>query len=246
MTAEPIVPDNRLELWERWSASRDVDAREALFTAYWPFARRIADRTARTYGGGAADREDARQWAAAGLLEAIDRFDPDRGVFFEAFAARRVNGAVSDGLAGTTELRKQISTRRRMRQERLRSLAASPDPHSGSSALERLADLASDLAIGFMLEDEGLAADPEKATSLPNAYETLAWNDALRRLRTALDQLSPKERRIISLHYIEGLDFTSIAAAHGLSKGRISQLHKLALTQLRRRLLEPPSEYPSG
>src|SRR5215217_267187 len=95
-------------LWQRWRESHDGEAREALLTLHMPYARTIA---AVLYGKRVNDGVefgDYHQLAAVGLLEAMDRFDPARGVQFRTFASRRMQGAVLSGLERLTEKQQQI------------------------------------------------------------------------------------------------------------------------------------------
>src|SRR6201991_283353 len=80
------VPEQ--ELWRRLSASRDQAARERLVELHMPLARRMAAR----YAGVSEPYEDLLQVACVGLLGAVDRYDPSRGVPFTAFAKPTILG----------------------------------------------------------------------------------------------------------------------------------------------------------
>src|SRR5579875_3166551 len=83
------MQDHQLgELARRWRERRDVRARDRIFEEYYPLACRLAGRYRNPY----EPREDLIQVAAAGLLSAVDRFDPDRGVAFPAFAIPTILG----------------------------------------------------------------------------------------------------------------------------------------------------------
>lgn len=111
---------------------------------------------------------------------------------------------------------------------------------------ERMAalnDLALGLALGFMLEGTGLMADPDDPkdpisshTATPSAYESLAWKDMIGTLMSELATLSEREQIIVRHHYIEGISFEALASLLKLSKGRISQIHRSALAQLRKKI----------
>jgi RNA polymerase sigma-B factor len=75
-------------LIERWQAESDRGARDELVQRYLPLARRLARRYDNPY----EPLEDLVQVAAVGLLGAIDRFDPDRGVSFGWFATSTIRG----------------------------------------------------------------------------------------------------------------------------------------------------------
>lgn len=227
-------------LWRDFRLDRFGPARQRIFEVYLPFSRKVAARVRRERAGPDLDAGDLRQYAAEGLLQAIDRFDPDRGSAFEDFAARRIAGRVIDGIGESTELRRQSAFRNRIRAERARSLT--PDDAarlSTSDALQALTDLAVELALGFMLEDAAQVIDGELQARGPNAYESLAWVETTRQVALAIAGLPDQDQTVVRLHYLEGLEFARIADTLGLTRGRISQIHAGALQRLRRRLPPP-------
>jgi RNA polymerase sigma factor FliA len=106
-------------LWQRFRAAGDADARSRLLEMHLPYAKILAG----VYFGRRYHDEvefgDYLQLASIGLVEALDRFDPARGVQFRTFAARRMHGAILDGLERMTEKQQQIAARQRLRNERL-------------------------------------------------------------------------------------------------------------------------------
>jgi RNA polymerase sigma factor for flagellar operon FliA len=230
--ATPEASDEAM-LWTALQQEGSAAAREALFLRYAPFARRCAARHGREHNAGDIDPGDLRQLAYAGLLEALDRFDPAHGAPFKSFAGKRIMGSMRDGVARMSEVREQISWRHRMRRERSRSLAEGED---AAPALSRLADIAVGLALGFMLEGTGLVAEDESASGGRSGYDSAAWNEMLSELQREVARLPVRERTILAEHYGGGMNFAALAGALGVSKGRISQLHRGALLLLRRRL----------
>jgi RNA polymerase sigma factor for flagellar operon FliA len=222
-------------LWTELRQTRSARARDQLFAHFTPFAERIARRRFLARTGGDIELNDLKQLAFAGLLEAIDRFDPALGAPFEAYAAGRISGSILDGIAKMSEMREQVRFRNRARRERLRSIAPA-DGGTGLStgeAMQAFVDLAVGLAIGFMLEGTTLYQSENTPSPFPGAYESLAWKQSLRRVLAVIDQLPAREQKIIRGHYIEGLSFDALAGELGVSKGRVSQLHKAAIGRLR-------------
>src|SRR3954452_592292 len=84
--AEGLASDE--DLLARYHRLREPEVREELVRRYMPFARSMALR----YRGGSEPTEDLIQVASLGLVNAIDRFDPERGIPFVAFAAPTVLG----------------------------------------------------------------------------------------------------------------------------------------------------------
>ena len=229
------------QLWLRWRESRDEAARADLLARHLPYARVVA---AMVYGqrpNNDVDFDDYLQLARVGLLEAFDRYDPDGGAQFRTYAARRMRGTVLDGLVRLTEREQQMSVRRRLLAERTDSIAhpQPEDPPSGP-ARERndlfryLAEVGVGLALGFMLEDTGLVdGDEARSTGSDPAYHAVELRQTKQQLLALVRQLPPSERRIIQLHYVQGQAFDDIARDLGVTKGRVSQIHKKALGTLR-------------
>ncbi|WP_310261297.1 sigma-70 family RNA polymerase sigma factor [Roseateles saccharophilus] len=218
-----------------WAQRQSPAERASLVDAYTPLVRRLA---ARVYGrrfGADLDYTDLVQMGMVGLLEAIDRYTPARGVRFETFATHRIEGALLNGLPAYSELQRQLAVRRELVRERAKSLQE-PTPQD-KPALERLAELAISLALGFALEDSGLAQAEEPAEP-DNAYARMELAQLRRRLAELTERLPEAERRVVFRHYFQQQPFDEIAASMNLTKGRISQLHHAALRRLRQRLIE--------
>lgn len=235
LPADPDA-DEEAGLWAALRAG-SASAREQLFERNLAYARALARREYRSRRGADLDPDDLVQLACTGLLEAMDRFDPALGVPFRGFASRRIRGAMIDGIAKMNEVREQLSHRGRVKRERLRSLAAQrADKLEAGEAMEALVDMAVGLALGFMLEGTGLYHDQDEPATQVTAYDSLAWKEMVDRLVGELARMAERDRLIIRLHYMEDVNFDQIASLLGLSKGRISQLHKAALMLLRKRV----------
>lgn len=223
------------ELAAAWADRQSLAGRACLVDAYTPLVRRLA---ARIYGrrcGAELDYADLVQIGMTGLLEAIDRYTPARGVRFETFATHRIEGALLNGLAAYSELQRQLAVRRELVRERSRSLQETAP--QDRSALERLAEVAIGLALGFALEDSG-ADEGQEATLPDNAYTRTELAQLRRRLAELTEQLPEAERRVVFRHYFQQQSFDEIASSMNLSKGRISQIHHAALRRLRERWRE--------
>jgi RNA polymerase sigma factor for flagellar operon FliA len=223
-----------MRLWDVWVCTRDPAAREALVDHYAPWVRMLAARSYRHRVSMELEFADYLQFAMIGLLEAIDRFDHTQGVAFESYASRRVNGAILNGVESLSERQRQVCTRQRLRAERARSLVDGHSSPPTPDPLQRLADLAVGLAMGFMLEDTGVyQPDEAVADPAPTPYQRLELAQLRERVARLVDQLPTAERRVIRQHYYHHLPFEQIATACSLTKGRISQIHHAALKRLR-------------
>ncbi len=235
------------ELWARWHGHRDHVARDALARLHLPFARILAAQlyARRTHDEIAFD--EYFQMACVGLMESIDRYDPAQGARFRTFAGLRIRGSVLNGLPALTEKQRQIEVRQQLRRDRLASLAHSDpaavpagsetgDPTRRSESLFRqLAEVGIGLALSVLLEDGGILGAAEQVG--PETYFRSAELAQLRqRLRDTMHRLAPRHREILVLHYEKDVPFVEIATLLGVTKGRVSQLHREALGQLRESL----------
>lgn len=217
-------------LWRRFTLTNEAILREGLFERYRRFARSLARRHARRIGSRPDIVEDLEQYGYRGLLEAIDRFDPQRGASFLTFASARIAGSILDGQAQLDERGAQMRFRRRLERERFVSLTAGE--RSAKSATDELSDLVTELAIGLMLAAEDRDTPSDVTGRSDSGFDSLAWRETKAVLASRVETLPEPERSIIRQHYLNDLLFSQIATMLGLSKGRISQLHKRALKKL--------------
>lgn len=230
-----LVDPDRAEaaLWRRFAQSQDGRLREKLFNRYRHLARSLARRSARRNDVAENVLRDLEQSAYRGLLEAIDRFDPVLGVPFPAFAKPRINGRIADGLAELDETRARIRFQRQVERERLASLIEEQEA-AKRPARDLLSDLVTELALGLMLDAEERDAPDELTGQRENSFDTLAWHETRALLAERVNALPELEKIVVRQHYQHDLLFSQIAAMLGLSKGRISQIHKAALAKLRK------------
>lgn len=235
MDATTAVTEEEGALWQRLRADGDAAARERLIALHLPYAKVVA---ATYYSRRFHDEiafEDYRQLAAVGMIEAVDRFDPARGVQFRTFAARRMHGAILNGLERQTEKQQQIAARKRLRAIRLEEVkgaAGEAAPRSAEQLLRYVSEVGIGLALCWMLEGTAMV-DLSKAKHSAPFYQSVAMRQLRERLLLAVDALPPQERTVLRSHYLQEMQFDEIAAMLQLTKGRISQIHKQALLRLR-------------
>ncbi len=204
------------ELWRRHAQEGDTEARDFLFLRYSPWARSVAAAVARRTGLRMMDWADHAQNAQVGLLEAMSRYDASLGVDFMAYAKPRVRGAVFNGMrcflrADAADSRKRISV------DRLESLHEYAD-----DPLTAFVDTVVGLGLGLLLDGD-LRGDDTSAGI--DGYSPV--------LRDALLKVPGRHREILIAHYLRQIPFQDVARELGVTKGRVSQLHKEGLGMLR-------------
>lgn len=174
---------------------------------------------------------DFVQNALIGLLEAMERFDPDREIKFETYARYRVRGAVFNGLRSLRESLAQ-SSHAYDQARAVSDRAESFEDTAASDPLEAFVTTTVGLGLGFLLE----------ATSFPDlgeskdAYAELEKEELSTAVIECMGRLNEREQHILTLHYFHYVPFVEIASQIGVTKGRVSQLHKRALERLRANL----------
>lgn len=228
----PLVSDEQ-ELWRRWHGRREPQARQQLAELYVSYARALAAKSYSRRVHNEFEFDEYLHFAVVGMLESLDRFDPGRGAIFKTFATPRINGAILNGLETLSERQQQVGMRRRLAHERLESLKGDGLPTDrGEQLLHQLSEIGIGLALGFLLEGTGMMASAEDA--LPdNAYAQLELRQLQDRIWQLVEQTTLREGQVIRRHYRQQQSFDEIAHELKLTKGRVSQLHRQALTRLR-------------
>lgn len=238
----PIPPDEEA-LWRTYREQPSQALRDQLVTRYLPYARAIAARMYSRRGGQDFEFDDYLQYASLGLMECVDRYQPGFGASFKTYATTRMTGAILNGLEKLTERQQQVAIQRRLllQEERAASLAGAEEGveegESAENLFRRLAAVGIGVALSVLLEGSGLIEwQPPDNTKGFGAYEQVELKQLRERIVALVSALPERERHIVRAHYMQDIPFQDIAAEMGVTKGRISQLHKRALEMLRQAL----------
>lgn len=245
MAAPTATPEN---------IQHDLAARNEMLLTYYPLVQRIANRMATSYGLPTGfEPADLVSSGVFGLIEAWERFDPERGVPFESYAIPRVKGAIVDAIRGGDWVPRKVRDRARNHNETVATLttklgraptapevqATTGDPQCRKSTHKvpvTLLALEATVADGSLTVADSVVDD---AAEQPG----FAIEDAeLRRgLLDALHTLPERDRLILTLYYFQGMQLAGIAKTLGITESRVSQIHMRALQSLRARLQEDQS-----
>ena len=228
------------ELWAQWRVHSDPDAREQLAGHYTGYARMLAAAYYSKHYRDETEFADYYQFACVGLMEALDGFDPQQGVQFKTYAAHRVRGAIINGLERMTERRQQISARMRLRAQRLEGLSVAAPAGDGDGGRGRVpaqvlafvAEVGLGLALSWLLEGTGMIDAEAQSETIP-FYRSAELRQLRERLLGLVDALPAQERAVVRGHYLQQQPFEEIAVQLGLTRGRISQVHRQAIDRLR-------------
>ncbi|MFF5079425.1 RNA polymerase sigma factor SigF [Actinoplanes sp. NPDC000266] len=220
--------------------------RDRAIEAWLPMARHLAQR----YSGRGEPTDDLYQVAVVGLIKAVDRFEPERGIDFAGYAIPTIIGEVKRHFRDRTW---SIRVPRRLQELRLSITAANAALTHDLGRSPTVTDVAAHLGISEEDVLEGLeGARAYNATSLStpvNAEGTTELGDTLGgddhefelaefriALGPALATLDDRERKMLHLRFYGNLTQTEIAEQIGISQMHVSRLLAKALTKLRGQL----------
>src|SRR6478735_4791203 len=150
-STRPAALGDERALWHHLRATADADARSRLLALHMPYARIVAATYYSKRFHDEIEFGDYLQYASIGLLEALERFDPDRGAQFRTFAARRMHGAILDGIERLSEKQQQIAARQRLRAERVDAAKQLAGGDPGRLAGDKLCDYVAEVGLGLAL-----------------------------------------------------------------------------------------------
>jgi RNA polymerase sigma factor for flagellar operon FliA len=231
--------DDEGALWRRFSESADARLRDRLVERYLPLSRAIAASLYAARVADDAEFADYMQYATLGLIEAVDAYDWRRGVKFSTFATYRIQGAIRNSIVNFSERREQVGLMMRLKRERLESIkperdAAAPRRRRRDRArVQEMADVAVIWALSYLLDGSGMLASRGEPGRVEQFYDAVELRQLRTRIVELVDALPDQERRVVKYHYFQNLEFTEIARMFGVTKGRVSQIHKRALLLLR-------------
>ncbi|MEA3402299.1 MAG: FliA/WhiG family RNA polymerase sigma factor [Armatimonadota bacterium] len=198
------------------------------------------------------DREDLLSAGMIGLIRAVDRYDPDRGASFTTYATSLMRGAILDELRRMDWAPRGLRSRYRRLEQALvdlrRRLGRQPAEQEiidelGVSAEEyrsllRDASTTAIVSLESLTEASGDAHAPSTA-SLPRASADWSPSAAIDRaelrrlLAECIEELSDRERLVLSLYYEQELTMQEIGMVVGVTESRICQIHTQVIARLR-------------
>jgi RNA polymerase sigma-B factor len=242
--------DRESELWRRFARERDPAIREELVRRNLPFAKRLALR----YRGASEPFDDLLQVATLGLLNAVDRFDPERGIPFTAFASptilgelkrhfrdrvwtvrvpRGLHDRMGDVEKATAELTTELQRSPSVGEIAARLEIEQTDVLEVMEANHNRRPLSLDRPAGS--EDSEESPPAEWIGSEDESYELVEARIAL---DSALPHLDERERLVLRLRFVEDMTQSQIAECIGHSQMHVSRILRRALARIRDQIKE--------
>jgi RNA polymerase sigma-B factor len=234
--------------------ARRREIRDQLVTEHLP----VAEHIARRFRNRGQPADDLRQVATVGLINAVDRFDPDRGTDFLSFAVPTITGEVRRYFRDATwsirvprrlkELHASVSAASATLGQRL---GRSPRPSELAAELDLpVKEVYEGLQVGYAYNsdslDEGSGEDgaPAMDSKLGVLDHDLATVEDRETLYPALSGLPERDAAIVMMRFFGNMTQTQIAERIGVSQMHVSRLLAASLTKLREVIDDPSSSAP--
>ncbi len=241
-------------VWAVYKDTGDNDAREKLILSYSPLVKYVAGRLSSNLPQ-TVETADLISYGIFGLIDAIEKYDPDRGIKFETYAIARIKGAIIDELRAMDWVPRSVRARARdienayIALENRNKRSPSDEEVAGEIGItvKEFNDILTKLSYTSVVSFEELwgGGDRDEKTSVLGTIEDESAEDPVEVLESgelrsqlgdAIERLPERERLVIMLYYYEGLTLKEIGEVLGVTESRVSQLHTKSVLRLRARM----------
>ncbi|KPU28192.1 RNA polymerase sigma factor WhiG [Caloranaerobacter sp. TR13] len=234
------------EIWDRYKSTNNIEFKQKLIEEYVYLVKIVAGRLYNYYNGN-IEFDDLLSYGVFGLIDAIEKFDINRGLKFETYAQIRIRGAIIDNLRKLDwiprSLRKKAKALEEVVRELENNLGRTVTYKDVAKKLnidqKEVEELFKEISIYNIVSLEDIFASGNDIV-FRDSYDTpegqFEKKEIKSIIRETIDKLPEKEKLVISLYYYDELTYKEISEILGVSQSRISQLHSKALTSIKSKL----------
>lgn len=238
------------KLWESYQKNPSPEIREQIILEYAPLVRVVAGRLS-MYLGYNVEYDDLVGYGIFGLIDAIDKFDAAKDVKFETYASLGIRGSILDQIRKMDWIPRTV----RQKQKKLDEAIKRVEMRTGKNASDE--DIAKEIGISdaeltnwqsqlkitnivslneYVEQGSEPVMDAKHNTHFAQPEEQIQENELKEVLKSTLELLTEKERKVIELYYYEELTLKEISKVLDVSESRVSQLHTKALMKMRKKM----------
>lgn len=254
MSENVLDEKTELDLWVEYKKTRSPSIRESFIKQYSPLVRYVAGKVAMGLPQN-VDFDDLVGYGVFGLIDAIDKFDPEKHVKFKTYAVTRIRGAIFDELRATDWVPRSVRQKTREVEQAVLNL----ESRLGRSASDK--EVAQELGVSesdynetimkisgtsiLSLNDVWFTGDENDKVSIVESIESpqsmnpdqiVERQEMKKVIVEAISELPDKEKKVLVLYYYEDLTLKEIGKILDVTESRVSQLHTKAIIRLRTRL----------
>jgi RNA polymerase sigma factor FliA len=243
--------------WDEYKSGGASSARDLLILQYSPLVKYVAGRVGVGLPAN-VEQADLISYGIFGLIDAIDKYEPARGIKFETYAISRIRGAIIDELRAIDWVPRSVRSKAREVEKAYSALENRlKEPPSDAQIAEEMGISLDELhaiytqlsTVSLVALDDLMSADGERGEKLSlvdtledtrvespvDAFESEEMKEILAR---AINRLPEREKIVVTLYYYEGLTLAQIGQVLGVTESRICQMHTKAVLALRGKIAE--------
>ena len=232
-------------LWEEFRKTKSSKIRDKFIRQYMPLVKYVAGKVAVGMPN-SVEFDDLVGFGQFGLLDAINKYDPEKGVKFKTYAVTRIRGAIFDELRQIDWVPRSVRQKSREIEDAIVNLEARLGRTASDSEIAESLKMSEDEYHRTVMKVSGTSVlslndsmSIGDSIEAPNSLnpDVIAEREEIRKvIIEAINELPEKEKMVIVLYYHEDLTFKEIGEVLEVSESRISQLHTKANLRLRAKL----------
>ncbi len=238
------------KVWQEYQKTKDSVLKNQIIEEYAHLVKYVASRMSLMVGQ-YVDFDDLVGYGVFGLIDAVDKFDYDKGFKFETYASLRIRGSIIDSIRKIDWVPRSV---RQISKDVERAFSAlemrlGREPNDKELAEElcvseeevkemiKKASVSSLVSLDEVQEqNNGQANIKDNTNSIPLPADELDRKEVKEMLVSALETLTEKEKIVINLYYFDELTLKEISRVLDVSESRISQIHSKAIVKLNTKL----------
>ncbi len=242
------------ELWIEFKKTKSSQLRDKFIRQYMPLVKYVAGKVSVGMPG-SVDFDDLVGYGQFGLLDAINKFDPEKNVKFKTYAVTRIRGAIFDELRTLDWVPRSVRQKSREIEDTIVQLESKLGRPASDSEVANAMGISEDeyhqtiLKVSgtsvLSLNDVWYSGEESEHVSIGDCIESptslnpdvIVEREEIRRvIIEAINELPEKEKMVLVLYYHEDMTFKEIGQVLEVSESRVSQLHTKANLRLRAKL----------
>lgn len=237
---------NLLKAYTKMAPRQGHTENDEAVRKYAPTVYRVVRQVAERMPA-SVDREYLFSAGMVGLLDALSKYDPDKGIAFEAYARIRIKGAVLDELRSLDHLTRSMRRKSKtVADSRTELEKVEGEPVGDDAVAKNLGVSIEEVHVSRNRKAPPEVVDPSTLDTLAlsalwqqqaPADDAMEWDEHVKLLSKALAELPERNRLVIGLYYEAELTLQEIGGVLGVTQSRISQILRKTVEMLRERLV---------
>lgn len=245
-----FVSDDNAAIWAEYKKTKSKEVKEKLILEYASLVKYVAGRVS-MHVGSYVEFDDLVSYGIFGLIDAIEKFDTDKGVKFVTYASLRIRGEIIDNIRKLDWVPRTLRQKNKVLEQALNDFETkhgrTPTELELSKILnidiEEVNELLRKANISSLISlDDYLEQNHEKMNSglvssgITGPEKQLEIKEVKKMLIDGINSLNDNQKKVITLYYFEELTLKEISKIMGVSESRISQIHSNSVRILKTKL----------